>query len=55
MKLVQHYRLYPEIIDTAIIDAARVEVRLRETVPEAGQQEQSLSPFYVELDPETAD
>lgn len=52
VKLVQHYRLYPEIIDTAIIDAARVEVRLRETAPAAEQQEQSLSPFYVELDPE---
>lgn len=30
---VQHYRLYPEIVDAAVIDAARVEARLRETVP----------------------
>jgi len=55
VKLVQHYRLYPEIIDNAVIDAARVEVRLRETVPKPKTEEQVLSTFYVELSPEVAD
>ena len=54
-KLVHHYRLYPEIADSAVIDAARVEVRLRETVPEPETEEQVLSTFYVELSPEVAD
>jgi hypothetical protein len=55
VKLVQHYHLYPEIADSAVIDAARVEVRLRETVPEPETKEQVLSTFYVELSPEVAD
>jgi len=55
VKLVQHHRLYPEIIDNAVIGAARVEVRLRETVPEPAPREESLATFYVELGPEVAD
>jgi hypothetical protein len=55
VKLVQHYRLYPDIADSTVVDAARVEVRLRETVPEPESGEQDLSPFYVELNPEVAD
>jgi hypothetical protein len=55
LKLVQHYHLYPEIVDTASIEAARVEVRLRETVPDPEQREQTMSTFYVELGPEGAD
>jgi hypothetical protein len=55
VKLVQHYHLYPDIVDNAVIDAARVEVRLRETVPESEQEEPALSPFYVELSPEVSD
>ncbi len=55
VKLVRHYRLYPEIIDNALIEAARVEVRLRETVAEPEKKEQVLSTFYVELSPEVAD
>jgi len=55
VKLVRHYRLYPEIADSALIDAARVEVRLRETVPEPEKEEQVLSTFYVELSPEVSD
>ncbi len=51
VKLVQHYHLYPDIVDNAVIDAARVEVRLRETVPDSEQEEPELSPVYVELDP----
>jgi hypothetical protein len=55
VKLVQHHRLYPDIADSAVIDAARVEVRLRETVAEPRTEEQVLSTFYVELSPEVAD
>ena len=55
MKLVKNYRLYPEIVDNALIDAARVEVRLRETVATPKTEEQVLSTFYVELSPEVAD
>lgn len=55
VKLVQHYRLYPDIVDSTLIDAARVEVRLRETIPEPKTEEQTLSTFYVELSPEVAD
>jgi hypothetical protein len=55
VKLVKHYRLYPEIVDSALIDAARVEVRLRETVPEPEKEAQVLSTFYVELSPEVSD
>jgi hypothetical protein len=55
LKLVQHYRLYPDIVDTALVDAARVEVRLRATVPEPKKEQQVLSTFYVELSPEVAD
>ena len=54
-KLVQAFHCYPEIIDQSVIDAARVEVRLRETVPDTEQQEQVMSTFYVELDPEASD
>jgi len=55
VKLAQHYRLYPDIVDTAIIDAARVEVRLRQTVPDSAPQQQTLSTFYMELNPEAGD
>jgi hypothetical protein len=55
LKLAQHYRLYPDIVDTAIIDAARVEVRLRQTVPDSAPQQQTLSTFYMELNPEAGD
>jgi len=55
VKLVQHYHLYPDIVDSALIDAACVEVRLRETVPEQKKEEQTLSTFYVELSPEVSD
>jgi hypothetical protein len=55
VKLVKNYRLYPEIVDNALIDAARVEVRLRETVATPKTEEQVLSTFYVELSPEVAD
>jgi hypothetical protein len=55
VKLVQHYHLYPAIADSAVVDAARVEARLRETIPEPETEEPVLSTFYVELSPEVAD
>jgi hypothetical protein len=53
VKTAGQYRLYPEIINQAVIDAALVEARLRVTMPEQQQDEVVLSPFYVELNPET--
>ncbi len=52
-KVASQYRLYPEIVRTDIIDAARVEARLRATLPQQNQPEQIMSPFYIELGPET--
>lgn len=54
LKLAQQFRLYPEIIDRQVIDAARVEARLRQTRPARRQQEQVLSTFYIELEPDHA-
>ena len=53
VRMAGQYRLYPEIINQTVIDAALVEARLRETMPEQQQDEVVLSPFYVELNPET--
>jgi hypothetical protein len=55
LKVDQHYRLYPEIIDREVIDAARVEARLRKTLPENTQPQDIRSTFYIELDTEYAD
>ena len=52
LKVAAQYHLYPAIMDPAVIDAARVEARLRKTVPEKKPEEATLSPFYLELDPE---
>lgn len=54
LKLAQQYRLYPEIIDRQAIDAARVEARLRQTLPARADQEKILSTFYIELGPDDA-
>jgi len=54
LKVEKHYRLYPEIVDNALIDAARVEARLRTTAPEPETPEQALTTFYLELSPEVA-
>lgn len=48
-KLVQAFHCYPEIIDQSAIDAARVEVRIRETLPEHAEKQETLSTFYIEL------
>ena len=55
LKVEQHYRLYPEIIDRAAIDAARVEARIRKTLPASTHREEIMSTFYLELGPEYAD
>ena len=52
IKVAGQYNLYPDIIDREAIDSARIEARLRKTVPEKKTDEFSLSPFYLELDPE---
>jgi hypothetical protein len=51
-KLVQHFHCYPQIIDQAAIDAARVEVRLRESMADMPREREPLSTFYIELSPE---
>jgi hypothetical protein len=55
LKIAHQYRLYPEIIDRSVIDAARVEARLREAMPVKQQKEKVMSTFYIELSPEVAD
>lgn len=52
LKVASQYRLYPEIIDQSVIDAARVEARLRATLPADKQPEKVMSTFYIELCPE---
>ena len=52
IKVADQYHLYPAIIDREVIDSARIEARLRKSVPEKKSDEFSLSPFYLELDPE---
>jgi len=55
LKLAQQYRLYPRIIDRQTIDAARVEARIRQTLPARTEPEKTLSTFYIELSPEYAE
>lgn len=55
LKLAQQYRLYPSIIDRQAIDAARVEARLRQTLPPRRETERVMSTFYIELAPEHAE
>jgi hypothetical protein len=52
LKVAAHYNLYPDIIDQAVIDSARIEARLRKTVVKKKRDEPPLSPFYLELDTE---
>lgn len=52
LKVAAQYHLYPAIMDPAVIDAARVEARLRKTVPEKKPEAATLLPFYLELDSE---
>ena len=55
VKVARQYRLYPDIIDRSVIDAARVEARLRATLQEPKPPEKIMSTFYLELGPEVAD
>ena len=55
LKIEQHYQLYPEIADRETIDAARVEARLRKSMPEKPLKDDSLPSFYIELSPEVVD
>jgi hypothetical protein len=55
LKVEQNYRLYPEIIDREVIDAARVEARIRKTLPPDTRQDNIMSTFYLELGPEYGD
>jgi len=52
LKIAQQYHLYPAILDQKIIDAARVEARLRGTIPEENSGESIMSTFYLELGPD---
>lgn len=52
VKMVRQHALYPDVVNRQVLEAAQVEVRLRETSAEPQQEELVLSPFYVELDSE---
>ena len=45
----KHCRLYPEIIDRAALQAARVEAALVRNQPRPQQQEEVMAMFYIEL------
>lgn len=47
----QQYRLYPEIINQANINTARVEAKFRNSQIEPEEEEIVLSTFYLELNP----
>ncbi len=53
VKMEKQYKLYPEIINRPVLEAALVEVRLRDTLPEQHVEDVVLPPFYVELDAQT--
>ena len=55
LKIEQQYRLYPEIVDRDTIDSARVEARIRKTLPQNKPRETIMTTFYIELGPEYAD
>ncbi|MGB5260004.1 MAG: hypothetical protein WBO34_05705, partial [Gammaproteobacteria bacterium] len=55
LKLARQYRLYPDIVDRRVIDAARVEARLRRTHQTRQPAEKIMSTFYIEPSPEPAD
>jgi hypothetical protein len=49
--VAQQYRLYPEIIDTTAIRAARVEAMLRGSRAEDRGDDTVLPTYYIELHP----
>ena len=51
----QQYKLYPQIIDMAAINAARVEALFRNSEIQPEEEEKVLSTFYLELNPSSAE
>lgn len=49
-EVLKYNRLYPEVMDESQINAARVEATLRRQAPHS-VQDNSLSPYYIELNP----
>lgn len=47
--LDRHYRLYPEVIDRMMLQAARVEAALLRSQPEKRQGEEVVPMYYIEL------
>ena len=45
----KHYRLYPDIMDDALIKAARVEAALRRNVPRDDDEDKVMATYYIEL------
>lgn len=45
----KHYRLYPDIRDEALVNAARVEAALRRTVPQDDDEDKVMATYYIEL------
>jgi hypothetical protein len=45
----QHYRLYPSVVDTESIQAARVEALLRANDPARDRDEETMATYYIEL------
>ncbi|MBI1424822.1 MAG: hypothetical protein GC149_15355 [Gammaproteobacteria bacterium] len=49
MLVEQHFRLYPEVIDTSFLRAARVEAMLRKSQPSQETPDRTMSTWYLEL------
>ncbi len=49
LQVEQQYRSYPKIIDPEIINAARIEARMRHTLEPDAQVDDTMSTFYLEL------
>ncbi len=49
LSVQQHYRLYPAIIDSDAIKAARVEALLRAGEPDTDSEDEAMATYYIEL------
>ena len=47
----KQYRFYPDIVDEAAINAARVEARMRSTSEQPSEEDDTMSTFYIEMGP----
>ena len=45
----QHYRSYPKILNEDVINAARIEAKMRQTQPQRPKSDNTMSTFYLEL------